>query len=265
SEIGGVDAGGVLTDAAGRRHKADLVVAADGVNSRIRDMLNLLESRRYLDEGAYRVLIPREPGEIPQDRAGTVVEWWSGRRRILYSACSATEVYAALVGPHADEAARRMPEALDDWIGAFPGLAGPLNRMRTAVDWDTVRWQRFQTVRLRRWSAGVVAVVGDAAHAMPPNLGQGGGCSMMNALALAVAVEDAARPVPEALAAWEAQERPLTDHTQRWAGTYSRLTRWPQAARAPVLWMMSNVGWLRRQRQRAERHHAAGTDGLGAA
>ena len=29
-------------------------------------------------------------------------------------------------------------------------------------------------------------MIGDAAHALPPNIGQGGGCAMMNALSLAV-------------------------------------------------------------------------------
>jgi len=55
---------------------------------------------------------------------------------------------------------------------------------------------------------------------MPPNIGQGGGYAMMNALALAVHL-DQHMEVPDALAARERAERPLTDHTQRisvWLG-----------------------------------------------
>jgi 2-methyl-3-hydroxypyridine 5-carboxylic acid dioxygenase len=48
---------------------------------------------------------------------------------------------------------------------------------------------------------------------MPPTLGQGAGCAMMNALGLAVALEQA-DDVVSALRAWEARERPLTEHTQ---------------------------------------------------
>jgi 2-methyl-3-hydroxypyridine 5-carboxylic acid dioxygenase len=58
-----------------------------------------------------------------------------------------------------------------------------------------------------------VAIVGDAAHALPPTLAQGACLAMMNALSLSVFVSGAA-DIPTALERWEAQERPLTDHTQ---------------------------------------------------
>ena len=64
---------------------------------------------------------------------------------------------------------------------------------------DQGRYDRFDLIRLKHWSAGKVAVVGDAAHALPPNIGQGGGCAMMNALSLAVYL-DRGRDIPAALA-----------------------------------------------------------------
>ena len=57
-------------------------------------------------------------------------------------------------------------------------------------------------------------MIGDAAHALPPNIGQGGGCAMMNALSLAVYL-DRESDMPTALATWERDERPITEHTQR--------------------------------------------------
>jgi 2-polyprenyl-6-methoxyphenol hydroxylase-like FAD-dependent oxidoreductase len=30
------------------------------------------------------------------------------------------------------------------------------------------RYDRFELIKLRRWSAGRVAIIGDAAHALPP-------------------------------------------------------------------------------------------------
>ena len=42
---------------------------------------------------------------------------------------------------------------------------------------------------------------------------------MMNALGLAVALQDAL-DLTSALKQWEARERPLTEHTQRWTRIY---------------------------------------------
>ena len=264
STIASADPAGAVTDAAGRTRRADLVIAADGVNSHLRDGLGLLASRRTLDEGAFRVLIRRVPGEIPPDKVGTVAEWWSGSRRVLYSACSPTEIYAALVASASDRRGTAAPLDVQSWTEAFPALAGPFQRMRDEVDWSNVHWQQFETIRLKRWSKGRVAVLGDAAHAMPPNLGQGGGCSMMNALGLAVALDEAP-DVEAALVAWERRERPLTEHTQRWARTYSQLATWPARLRGPVLWGLGSLPWLRHQRQRTETHLPTGTEQPGPA
>ncbi|HSR81991.1 MAG TPA: FAD-dependent monooxygenase, partial [Hyphomicrobiaceae bacterium] len=70
-----------------------------------------------------------------------------------------------------------------------------------------------ETTRLDAWSVGRVAVVGDAAHAMPPTLAQGACCAMMNTLSLAVFVSQGS-PIENALQRWEAQERGLTNDTQ---------------------------------------------------
>jgi len=34
------------------------------------------------------------------------------------------------------------------------------------------RYDQFEYIKLKRWSAGKVAVIGDAAHAIPPNIGR---------------------------------------------------------------------------------------------
>ena len=93
------------------------------------------------------------------------------------------------------------------------------------------RYDRFELIRLKRWSEGKVAVIGDAAHALPPNIGQGGGCAMMNALALAVHL-DREKDVPKALAEWERAERPITDHTQRVSVALGWPATWPPKLRA---------------------------------
>jgi 2-polyprenyl-6-methoxyphenol hydroxylase-like FAD-dependent oxidoreductase len=103
-----------------------------------------------------------------------------------------------------------------------------------------------------------VAVIGDAAHALPPNIGQGGGCAMMNALSLAVHL-DRASNVPAALDAWERAERPLTEHTQRISWLLGLPTTWPPALRARVLSLAGKSKWLVKQRTRTALHRPTGT------
>jgi FAD binding domain len=75
-----------------------------------------------------------------------------------------------------------------------------------------------------RWQKGGVAIIGDAAHGLPPTLGQGVGLTLMNAHAL-VAILGHGRAVDEALPTWEAAVRFISDRTQRWALRYGAFTR----------------------------------------
>jgi 2-polyprenyl-6-methoxyphenol hydroxylase-like FAD-dependent oxidoreductase len=237
----------------GRRLKADLIVAADGSNSSLRDSLGLLAKRRYLVDGCTRLLIEKTPAERSATGEATTVEYWSGTRRVLYTPCSATDVYIALTMLDRDEAAKAVPVRKDIWTRAFPHLETLIERLG-----DEGRYDRFEYIKLRRWSAGRVAIIGDAAHALPPNIGQGGGCAMMNALSLAVHL-DREPDVAAALAAWERHERPITDHTQRMSLLLGLPTTWPPPLRAFALSLAGRSRWLTGQRTRTALHRPTGT------
>ena len=242
---------GELQLANGERLKADLIVAADGVNSRLRDGLGLIAERRYLRDGCIRVLILTRSAEEGMD--SRTIEYWSGNRRLLYNPCSTTHLYLALSMPHDDEAARALPLNKPLWTQSFPHLAPLIGRIG-----DDGRYDRFEYIRLKRWSAGRVAAIGDAAHAIPPNIGQGAGCAMMNALSLAVFLERL-QDVPSALAAWEGAERPLTNHTQRISLLYGMPTFWPPKLRTLFYAIAGRSRWLTQQRTRTARHIPTGT------
>lgn len=242
---------GVLVLANGRQLRADLVVAADGVNSRIRDSLGLLAHRRFLPDGCIRVLIPK--AQEAEGTDGRTIEYWSGSRRLLYNPCSTTHLYLALTMLHEDEAARALPLRKDVWKASFPQLAPLVERIG-----EEARYDRFEYIRLKRWSSGRVAVIGDAAHAIPPNIGQGAGCAMMNALSLAVYL-DRLPGVPAALQEWEKAERPLTNHTQRISLLFGLPAFWPAPLRALFYSVAARSRWLTEQRTRTARHRPTGT------
>ena len=242
---------GELELANGEKIRADLVIAADGVNSRLRDALDLVAVRRYLRDGCIRVLIPTRSAEEGLDPR--TIEYWSGHRRLLFNPCSTTHLYLALSMPHDDVAGRALPVDKALWVGSFPHLRELVERIGAEG-----RYDRFEYIRLKRWSAGRVAVLGDAAHALPPNIGQGAGCAMMNALSLVVYL-DRHSDVEDALAAWERAERPLTDHSQRISRLYGMPTFWPAPLRKLFYSIAGRSRWLTEQRTRTARHIPTGT------
>jgi 2-methyl-3-hydroxypyridine 5-carboxylic acid dioxygenase len=211
SEVVGAAPDGVLLTADGGRHRADLVIGADGVKSKVRDSLGLLKERQIYDDGIVRVLGPRLKAELGPGTWDHVIDFWSlGPRqlRVLYTPCNEQDLYLAMMAPVNDREASAIPINAKIWVESFPQL-GPVIRAMGARG----RYDPYETTKAARWAVGRAAIVGDSAHAMAPTLGQGAGTAMMNALALAVAMERG-RSVQAALAAWEAAERPLTEYTQ---------------------------------------------------
>ena len=259
SVVTGADAAGALLLADGRRCPADLAIGADGVHSAVRDSLGLLAQRKLTGDGATRFMVSRAPEDVAEDATlgPLTCEYWSGTRRVITSPCSPRELYVVTSCLAADAPGRAVPIDVASWTRSFPHLAGLFERMARESDPARIRWSAFETIHLRKWHRGRVAVLGDAAHAMTPNLGQGSGCAMMNALALAAALDEA-DSIEAGLELWERRERPLTEHTQRWSALYGRVTTWPEQARSLAFKALGKVGWMRRQYQRTANHIPTG-------
>jgi 2-polyprenyl-6-methoxyphenol hydroxylase-like FAD-dependent oxidoreductase len=202
------------------------------------------------------MLIPRAQADVPPEDENRYIEYFSGTRRILYTPASANDLYVALCCRADDAEALKVPADQALWTASFPHLANLVARFG-----DAGRWDVFEVAKLKRWSEGRVAIVGDAAHAMPPYLGQGGGCALMNGLALAVAVADAS-DIEQALRDWETRERPLTEHTQDTAENLGSMNFWPDDVRSDVLKIVGKSRELGEQRMRTARHVPTGTEEL---
>jgi anthraniloyl-CoA monooxygenase len=75
-------------------------------------------------------------------------------------------------------------------------------------------WRSFPTVRCRSWRSGNVVLVGDAAHTAHFSIGSGTKLAMEDVIALRDALLEAPGDIPGALAAYEAKRRPEVEALQ---------------------------------------------------
>ncbi|MEX5634494.1 FAD-dependent oxidoreductase [Parafrankia sp. FMc2] len=230
SRVTAADPEGALVTADGTRWEADLVVGADGIRSVVRGSLGLLDRHERFDFGLYRFLVPRDRAPGRDGRWGGYVNYWhlNLRRRVLYVPCNDEDLYL-LLGALIGDPALATPLDAELWCSTFPSLRPVLAELP-----ESPRYDQYEVLSLREWSAGRAAVVGDAAHAMPPTIGQGAGTAMMNAINLARAVSDH-EDVPTALRLWEDENRPLTEQTQEESMTALRAL-FPRSDARPGGW-----------------------------
>ena len=174
---------------------ADLVVAADGIGSRLRAILFPGHpGPRYSGYTAWRFLTPPSPAGgapkpvPPPSPAGGAVEaaeTWGPGAIFGTMPLAGGRVYcyaSAAVSPGvrvADEAAE-LERRFGRWHDPIPGLIGSVRA--ADVLHDDVYWLADP---LPAYHRGRVAILGDAAHAMTPHLGQGACQAIEDAVVLA--------------------------------------------------------------------------------
>lgn len=236
--------------AGGAMHKADLVVAADGVGSVARKCLGLERPVRTPRSGAVRLLVPR----TDFDRHDGTREFWSGRLRIGVAPCTATEVYSYLAAPLDDALGAYAPLNADYWASHFPALASEGFFERASIAGGVHHPYPF--VGTNSWVSGKVALVGDAAHGLPPTLGQGAGLSLTNTFLLAEVLADY-EDIANGLLEWERNWRWVSNRTQYWAKRYDWITsEWPRAfyvIRDAIIWAIGRSKRFNRYMRIADR------------
>ena len=236
-------ADGSLIFANGDRVTADLAIGCDGVASPVRRALGLEQYHERTAEGALRTTIRATQADMPEDARDRCVENWNGTRRLLITPINEAEIYLALTC-RADDREARDTSIRPCWKESFPDWAHLLERIV-----DQVTWNVYSVIKCKAWSAGRTCILGDAAHAQPPNLGQGGGMAMQNGLALAAFMANVAdaRDVPAALAAWEAAMRPLVDTCQHWACLFGEIANIPNEVRPQIIQASLGHPWVQSQ------------------
>lgn len=221
-------ADGVRVDfAGGDAAEADLVVAADGIHSRLQTVV--AEPAAPVSEGimAYRGLVPTERLRGAVD-AGASSMWLGPDRSFLVYPVSAGRLLnvVAFVPTTLDvEESWTAPGDVAELAAAYAGWDGRVGAVIAAMD-ETFRWGIYDREPLDRWSTGRVTLLGDAAHAVTPHLGQGANQAVEDAATLAELLDGAtAADVPAALTAYEALRRDRTRLVRGQARAAGRIYR----------------------------------------
>jgi 2-polyprenyl-6-methoxyphenol hydroxylase-like FAD-dependent oxidoreductase len=180
--------------------EVDLVIGADGIHSALRAMvLGHAAAVRYAGYTCWRVVVPNRIG-LAQS-----FEMWGRGARMGLVPLPGARIYAFLVANAAaggvDPPGNERLGALRERFAAFEGKGGEL--LATLTPDDAILRHDICELAGPVWRRGRVAFVGDAAHAMTPNLGQGAAQGIEDALALRIALHRHDDD-PAALAAYEA-------------------------------------------------------------
>ena len=222
------ESGVVAVFADGGRERADVLVGADGIRSAVRRAaVDPPLPPRYAGQRSWRAAAR---GDFAIDR---FVEVWGLGGGFGYGPVGQGVVYWYCFERVA-EGAPSPPDALAEFRRRYAGWPAPIAALIEATDPSDVH-EAFTYDRppSRRWGAGRVTLLGDAAHAMKPNIGQGGAMALEDAAVLGDALAAVADPVA-ALRAYERRRITRANRVvraSRQAASLAELSH-PLAARA---------------------------------
>lgn len=219
------------------------LIGADGLHSRVRTAVLGAAAPRYAGYFCWRGVTEQSP--FPPGWSG---EFWGPARRFGGCAIDGDRFYwfAVAAGPAGGSDPHGAHAAVTSTFADFAAV------VRTAIantDPEAIfRTDIFDRPPVSTWGSGRVTLLGDAAHAMTPNLGQGACHAIEDALVLATQMGRLGSSA-DALRAYEAQRMPRANTTVRAARRMGSIAQWsgPRAEVRNALLRATPRRVLRRQ------------------
>lgn len=166
--------------------RGSLLIGADGIRSTVRAALHGPSDPDYAGYSIWRAICAR-PASVPAD---IIRVYWGPSCRFGFVPISASEVYwyCTQVEPeHVESEHSRQPDdVLASLLARHHGWDAPVTDLIAATHSSALfRTPIADRPALPSWGQGRITLLGDAAHPMTPNLGQGACQALEDAVALA--------------------------------------------------------------------------------
>ncbi|MEW6471991.1 MAG: FAD-dependent monooxygenase [Actinomycetota bacterium] len=220
----------------GTSFRADGVVGADGIHSRVLELLFEVPPPQFSGRVAYRTVFPTSllpPGTIER-----TVKWCGPDRHIvIYTITRGEEVYFVTSVPEPAPTGESWSAKgdMDELRQAFEGFPDTVQTVLKGCP-EAYRWGIYVRDPLPHWTDGPVALIGDACHPMTPYMAQGAGMAMEDAVVLARCVEAG----PSLAAAFERYERTRHDRASRVQTTSATN---PMMGKDDLTWLYGYDAW----------------------
>lgn len=196
--------------------EADVVVGADGIHSVVQGQVTEPRPPVFSGRISYRGVVPA--ARIPGWERGETGMWNGNGKTFLTFPLRAGDLRNFVGHVPADERMRESwsaPCDPADLAAEFSGWDAHLSKLFAGVE-TAFRWGLYDRDPLPRWTNGRVTLLGDAAHAMLPHLGQGANQAIEDAMALAILLRGVStEDLPGALIRYERLRRERTDLIQQ--------------------------------------------------
>ncbi|HEY5210927.1 MAG TPA: FAD-dependent monooxygenase [Stellaceae bacterium] len=195
--------------------EADIVVGADGIRSNIRQNLFGADTPDFTGNVAWRFTVPTDA--LPEGFIRPAVSNWlgPGGHVVHYYVRRGQLVNVVAIHETAEwtEESWALRGDKRDLMTAFAGWNEALFQLFDKADL-CFKWGLFDHAPLATWRVGRVALLGDAAHAMLPFLGQGAAMAIEDGAALAYLLADCPDEPTLALRRYQDMRLPRTRRAQ---------------------------------------------------